>query len=157
MINILEILKDAPIGTELYSPILGECTLDSISTTGTFRINVRKLLTPGDAHTSYSFNSEGKYLDTVGECLLFPSSEKRNWDGVIFREDLKEDTTVLCSNDVTPNGWHIRKYSNCGRTKPLFGCSSGTYAWTYIIPVSKFNFDSNSWEEKDNYGTGDSK
>lgn len=155
MINILEILKDAPRGTELYSPILGECKLDHISNdlTKTYPIF---LMTESDKHRPF-FNKFGQYIDGKGECLIFPSSEKRNWDGVIFREDLKEDTTVLCSNDVTPNGWHIRKYSNCGRTKPLFGCSSGAYAWTYIIPVSKFNFDSNSWEEKDNYGTGDSK
>ena len=33
MNNIAEILKDAPKGTKLYSPIFGECILSNVGTT----------------------------------------------------------------------------------------------------------------------------
>lgn len=156
MVNILEILKDAPIGTKLYSPIFGDCELDYISETGTYKINVKKVLIPGDTYTSYSFSSDGRYLNEVGECLLFPSSEKRNWDGVIFRRNLEEGTPVLCSDNPWATGWNVRKYSALGES--AYTCQGGySLKWKYIIPVSKFDFENNSWNKKDNYGTGDSK
>ena len=33
MNNIAKILKDAPVGTKLYSPIFGECVLSNVGTT----------------------------------------------------------------------------------------------------------------------------
>lgn len=72
MINIQEILKQAPIGTKLYSPILGECTL-----IGTNPIRVR-----ASNESAYTFTPYGIYIifgvkDT--ECMLFPSKENRDW------------------------------------------------------------------------------
>ena len=72
-VNIENILKKCPLGTTLYSPILGECTF-----VGTDPIKVK-------AHNgnSYTFTPYGKYIlfgvkDT--ECVLFPSKENRDWN-----------------------------------------------------------------------------
>lgn len=75
--NIAEILKNAPKGTKLYSPICGEVIFDSV--------NFKSLYTPICVLSStgevFYFTEDGKwngeYYNT--ECLLFPSKENRNW------------------------------------------------------------------------------
>lgn len=83
-INIAEILKDYPKGTKLYSPLLGNVTLESInsySTGATIEVKVRNFY--------YCFYKTGIYCNHVGaECLLFPSSEMRDWTKFFKRGDV---------------------------------------------------------------------
>lgn len=73
-INLVEILKDAPKGTKLWSPICGICTLYNIDTTLSAPIIVRA------NEGKLTFNSNGLYYKLAGaECLLFPSKEHRDW------------------------------------------------------------------------------
>ena len=77
-INLVEILKDCPVGTELYSPIFGSCTLVEVIQTYdcTYPINVN--VDHGDS--TRWFTSKGKYMaGGNGECMLFPSKENRDW------------------------------------------------------------------------------
>lgn len=69
IMNILNILKDKPKGTKLYSPIFGECKLADISDTCINIIN---------GNYYYIFDEKGKYTSD-GESLLFPSKEMRDW------------------------------------------------------------------------------
>lgn len=71
--NLVEILKDAPKGTKLYSPLIGEIEFDSINQNTIFVRTENGL---------YSFNKFGKYLSffSDSECLLFPSKENREWN-----------------------------------------------------------------------------
>lgn len=71
-INIAEILKDKPKGIRLYSPIFGECAFSFVREE-TDDICVKK-------HNGEKelFNSKGLY-NILGECLLFPSKEMRDW------------------------------------------------------------------------------
>lgn len=71
-INIAEILRHKPYGIKLYSPIFGECTFCCVRD-DTNDICVKKL----NGVIEY-FNSEGLYF-TLGEVMLFPSKEMRNW------------------------------------------------------------------------------
>lgn len=72
--NIAEILKDAPKGTKLYSPIFGEVTLDRVSEKGIiYVIPITAII------YSYSFYSDGTYSDG-GEIMLFPSKKNRDWN-----------------------------------------------------------------------------
>jgi len=70
-LNLVEILKDAPAGTKLYSPLLGEVEYERISAAN--RILVRK------RDLSLLFLADGRYYDEDGECILFPSKEQRDW------------------------------------------------------------------------------
>lgn len=71
-LNLIEILKDAPKGTKLYSPIFGECELEEVhNDTGTIRVKSENFAS--------CFNEDGTYLSGCGECLLFPSKENRDW------------------------------------------------------------------------------
>lgn len=73
-LNLIEILKDCPSGTKLYSTVLGEVELDYVENGGDYPIQV---LLKGDTD---SFTREGRlFSDKEGECVLFPSKEQRDW------------------------------------------------------------------------------
>ncbi len=71
-LNISEILKNKPKGTRLYSPIFGECVFSFIQNT-TNDVCVKK----HNGEKAF-FDYKGLY-NTLGECLLFPSREMRDW------------------------------------------------------------------------------
>ena len=75
-LNLVEILKDCPKGTKLYSSVFGEVELDHIDTSANYPIIIR--LKGGEGYESIT--SEGKmFADYDGECVLFPSREERDW------------------------------------------------------------------------------
>lgn len=81
MINISKILKDAPQGMKLYSPLFGEvefCAVDTADSTIVVRTE------HGDKEWfsitgKYKIN-KSHYLYSDSECLLFPSKECRDWE-----------------------------------------------------------------------------
>lgn len=89
-INIAEILKNKPKGTRLYSPIFGECAF-SLVQEETDDICVKK-------HNGIKefFDSKGLY-NALGECLLFPSREMRDWSKFAWK---KGDVLVHKDGDV---------------------------------------------------------
>ena len=75
-LNLVEIFKDCPNGTKLYSSVFGEVELDHIDTSANYPIIIR--LKGEEGHESIT--SEGKmFADYDGECVLFPSREERDW------------------------------------------------------------------------------
>ncbi len=70
-INIAEILKDKSKGTKLYSPIFGECTFSFIQ-------GVTDAICVIANDNREFFDYKGLY-SPMGECLLFPSKEMRDW------------------------------------------------------------------------------
>lgn len=73
MTNIAEILKDAPKGTKLYSPICGECTLTYVDFDREDPIRVDT-----EDGVNQLFYANGTSYKK-GEILLFPSKENRDW------------------------------------------------------------------------------
>lgn len=77
-INLIDILKDAPKGTKLWSPIFGECEFIKILPVNICQIQVKH--TEGNTYHFYNFTSQGKFSNnSEAECLLFPSKEYRDW------------------------------------------------------------------------------
>ena len=74
-LNLVEILKDCPKGTKLYSTILGEVKLYKVKDNNTYPIGIE------DKEGAQSWlTSNGKYMESFdGECTLFPSREQRDW------------------------------------------------------------------------------
>lgn len=72
-LNLVEILKDCPKGTKLYSTAYGDVRFEKI-TGGHHPIIIRidKLITK-------SYSADGKIYNDFGECILFPSKEQRDW------------------------------------------------------------------------------
>ena len=74
-LNLVEILKDCPKGTELYSIIYGEVKLYKINEEYVHPIS----LTIKTGEIAY-VTSDGKHLyDFNGDCTLFPSKDQRDW------------------------------------------------------------------------------
>ena len=78
-LNLVEILKDCPKGTKLYTPIWGEVVF----------IEVRKnkncpypICINTNAASSYTYLAkDGRYFINreESECILFPSKDQRDW------------------------------------------------------------------------------
>lgn len=79
--NIAEILKNAPKGLELYSPLFGACTFDSVvpSTQPTDDVNAECIHVKYRGRDWY-FNEYGECFYENSECLLFPSQSYRTWN-----------------------------------------------------------------------------
>ena len=82
-LNLVEILKNCPKGTKLYSPAYGDVELLNVSQDkGTLYPIVIKI--PSNSTDTFtcerSFDKDGRiFADYSGECLLFPSKEQRDW------------------------------------------------------------------------------
>lgn len=73
-LNLVEILKDCPAGTKLYSPVFGDVEFDNIDIH--YDHPIRVLCKYGDE----SFSKEGRlFFNYDGECMLFPSKDQRDW------------------------------------------------------------------------------
>lgn len=77
-INIVEILKDKPQGTKLYSSACGKCNLEEVDDKS-FKISFYNskfgFMNGGEGY----FDKNGKLYDD-GECVVFPSKEMRDWE-----------------------------------------------------------------------------
>lgn len=75
-INIAEILKDCPKDTKLYSPLFGGVKFSFIDSSA-YPIRVQT----SDKVANGIFTEKGLYYEdyTDTECVLFPSSEMRDW------------------------------------------------------------------------------
>ena len=84
-INIAEILKDCPKGTNLYSPLFGEVKLKQVDSNA-----IRPIRITTNIGEETSFNSEGRYSAPYPEakCLLFASREMRDWTKFFKRGDV---------------------------------------------------------------------
>lgn len=69
-LKLSEILKECPWGTWLYSPLFGDVQFCSC---GFGEVVV------STAWGQESFHDDGRYYAQLGECLLFPSKDQREW------------------------------------------------------------------------------
>lgn len=94
-INIVEILKDKPQGTKLYSSACGKCRLGEVDDKS-FKISFYNskfgFMNGGEGY----LDKNGKLYDD-GECVVFPSKEMRDWGKFAWK---KGDVLVNKDGDV---------------------------------------------------------
>ena len=111
-LNLCELLKGCE-GFKIYSLIHGDVVLKSIID----RCNDPIVVTLSDGDT-IDYCKDGRYLSMYnGECMLFPSKENRDWS--TFKRG-----PFMCSGGTA---WILKK------NRPE--------TYTYVVPVSEFNFD----------------
>lgn len=119
-INIAEILKDCPEGMKLYSPLFGEVTLGK---SGSDNISVFSKNDDGNIIFN-TFTENGLFYSrySQSQCLLFPSSEMRDWSKFFKRGDV-----VWCEDDMYAifEGWANDDYTKFNTTIDfhVFGAS----------------------------------
>ena len=128
-LNLVEILKNTPNGTKLWSDVHGEITFVKIQDSiGSEILCISKI-------SNCSFSSKGEFYAGLGQCILFPSKTQRDWSK--FKVDLPEGTKVMCSNG---SGWSLRYYAG-NKTIFINGNKEGyVNGYSYIVPVSNFDF-----------------
>lgn len=93
-INLVEILKDKPKGTKLYSSACGKCKLEEVDDKS-FKISFYNskfgFMNGGEGY----LDKNGKLYDD-GECVVFPSKEMRDWSKFAWKKG-----DVLAGNNGT--------------------------------------------------------
>lgn len=105
-INIAEILKNKPEGTQLYSPVCGKCTFVHVGKDDVLDEYIRVV---NIKEYELGFTGEGRLYDD-GEPILFPSKNMQDWTKFAWKKG-----NVLISNDGKLmgffDGWYKDDYT----------------------------------------------
>ena len=111
-LNLVEILKDCPEGTKLYSPIIGEVEFKRIK----YCEYPEYPIVTRCGNRILSFTKEGLFFPE-GECImLFPSKEQRDWSKFNVKKHRFDPKTlqpfdkVLARNFDSEN-WKVQLFS----------------------------------------------
>ena len=141
-LNLVEILKDCPKGTKLYSTIFGEVELDYVTNGGEYPI---KVLLKGDTD---SFTKDGRILSEYeGECVLFPSKEQRDWSKFkVKKPEFKPKKSKFDPNTLNPfdkvlarnyrEEWNCTFFSHIVKDEETYPYACGYDMFTYCIPYN---------------------
>lgn len=76
-LNLVEILKDCPKGTKLYSPVFGDVEFVRVYQNDSVDFSIEFKLSDNSIN---SVTRDGRlYEEFNGECILFPSKDQRDW------------------------------------------------------------------------------
>lgn len=98
-LNLVEILKDCPKGTKLYSTIHGEVEFEKIIIDDTFPIKFTFKVEGKNSNSIYaaSVSIDGKYATKYnGECILFPSKDQRDWSKFKVEPEMVDGEFYYC-------------------------------------------------------------
>ena len=120
-LNLVEILKDCPEGTKLYSPAYGDVELVNVSQDkGTLYPILIKI--PSNSANTFtcvrSFDKDGRiFADYSGECLLFPSRNQRDWSKFKIKKHKFDPKTLkpfdkVLVRDINSEKWKIQLFSH---------------------------------------------
>ena len=143
-LNLVEILKDCPKGTKLYSPVYGEVEFQGVIDNTDFPIEVR---TYGNFTTGIaidSFTADGRlFQEFNGECMLFPSREQRDWSEFKPKKPkqpkfdpntLNPFDRVLARNDR--EDWSCVFFSHIVKDEETYPYACGYDWFVYCIPYN---------------------
>ncbi len=125
-LNLVEILKDCPSGTKLYSTVFGEVELVEIKKGYLQPIGLRCL----DGDLMY-IGVDGRLFPSYdGECTLFPSRTQRDWAKFERFWD-KPKVEKFDVNTLQPfDKVLVRNYNNRIWEPDFFGYIKGDWVWS---------------------------
>ena len=134
MLNLVEILKDCPKGTKLYSTTHGEVKFVAINDHSSYPIMVQ---TNNNLVLNMTASGKCTYKHEDAECILFPSKDQRDWSkfkapvGKFDYGTLKPfDKVLVRSSDEFL--WRCNFFSNFSQNVAY--CVSN--AWNQMIPYN---------------------
>ena len=120
-LNLVEILKDCPKGTKLYSPSYGDVELVNVSQDEgiLYPITIKIHSNSTDTFTcERSFDKDGRiFVYYNGECLLFPSRDQRDWSKFKPKKPKFDPETLqpydkVLVRDINSEKWKIQLFSH---------------------------------------------
>lgn len=119
-LNLVEILKDCPKGTKLYTPIWGEVVFIEVMKNKNcpYPICINT-----NAASSYTYLAkDGRYLINreESECILFPSKDQRDWSKFTapwLKKERFDPKTLhpfdkVLVRDINSEKWKIQLFSH---------------------------------------------
>ena len=138
-LNLVEILKDCPKGTKLYSTIYGEVELNEININSSEPICI--LVRLGEVnYEKVSLAKDGRlYCGCNGECTLFPSKDQRNWSKFKIKKPKFDPKTLkpfdkVLARDSIESQWRCTFYSH--ERKDIYKYVTTDYTYNYCIPYN---------------------
>ena len=99
-LNLIDILKDCPRGTKLYSTIHGEVKFYRIVGNTGYSISFEYENKKGETYVA-SVTMDGKYSNIAnGECILFPSKDQRDWSKFKVEPEMIDGEFYYCKNTL---------------------------------------------------------
>lgn len=152
-LNLYLILKYAPKGTCLYTPLSGDVYL--------IEANSKTIIVQGSRDLIYTFDVKGRYCTTdnhfqkysccmdIGcQCLLFPSNYIRDWSKFKMTEPKRifskpflfetlETVLVRDGNDSENNIWKLDQFISLNNNKDGYYFECVQKKWKECIPYNK--------------------
>ena len=133
-LNLVEILKDCPKGTTLYSIAYGNVRFEKILP----QAKQHPIIVRIDEYITESYSADGKmYFGYDGECALFPSREQRDWSKFTapwYKKERFDPKTLkpfdkVLVRDENYQVWQCDLFSHIknGGIQFMYRCVSSTY------------------------------
>ena len=137
-LNLVEILKDCPIGTKLYSSVYGEVELEEVHLSKPdYPIEVRLSKNSLD-----SFTPDGRLFgEHNGECILFPSRDQRDWSKFKNKKPKFDPKTLqpfdkVLERDSNSECWGVQFFSYITKDDKYHPYVGIAYNYKYCIPYN---------------------
>ena len=133
-LNLVEILKDCPEGTKLYSPIIGEVEFKRIKYSEYPIVTCSK-----NGNRIISFTKEGLFF-SEGECImLFPSKDQRDWSKFKPKKPKFDPKTLkpfdkVLARDSIDGQWRCTFYSH--ERNDIYTYVTTDYTYKCCIPYN---------------------
>ena len=127
---MVEILKDCPKGTKLYSTVFGMVELSEVSDNNVCIERLGRI---------FQLTSDGRmYFCSEGECILFPSKEQRDWSNFKPKQPKFDPKTLMpfdrvLVRDANNREWCAMLFSHNNK-KGKFVVAG--FAWGQVIPYN---------------------
>lgn len=139
-LNLVEILKDCPKGTKLYSTLYGEVKFNGIGKGDRFPVRFVK---SDSIHGSVT--AQGLMLSYFdGECTLFPSREERDWSKFKVKKPKFDPRTLQAFDKVlvrmsneSYNNWYADFVAEPVYTKDETPLILGAKEANMVIPYNE--------------------
>ena len=145
-LNLVEILKDCPKGTKLYSPMFGEVEFEEAYNDAIYPIVVKAKTNPIEGECTEeirSFSSSGMLdLSFNGECMLFPSKDQRDWNKFKPKKSKFDPKTLkpfdrVLARDSDRGVWAISFFSHIrGNENSIYKYATVDSVYEYCIPYN---------------------
>ena len=139
-LNLVEILKDCPKGTKLYSPIYGDVELVNVLQGENVEYPIEIKLHNNLVET---FTNGGRLLvDYDGECVLFPSKDQRDWSKFKVNKDKFDPKTLqafdkVLVRDSDSENWMIQLFSHIIEDEAGYPYLCINNPYKYCIPYNE--------------------
>lgn len=137
-LNLVEILKDCPKGTKLYSTIFGEVEFGFIEDHSIYPIVL--MLNGGHEYLT----SDGKLFNQFdGECILFPSRENRDWSKFKVKKNRFDPKTLMAfdkvlARDTENTNWRGTLFSHYNKSDGVsYPCVTVGEVFSVCIPYNE--------------------